>query len=83
MVTHHIKGRKHVTVVVIGLQVLSDVSERRKVFRVLGGTGDVTNLMLSNYVLEEMTQMTMVFLCKPAYFRTQANDLGSSCCPFS
>jgi len=55
MGTHHIKGREHVTVVVIGLQVLSDISERREVFRVLGSTGDVTNLMLSNYVLEEMT----------------------------
>lgn len=71
------------TVVVVGLQILSDVSERREVFRVLGRTGDVTNLMLSNYVLEEITQMTTVSLCKPTYFRTKANGLGSSCCPYS
>lgn len=53
--THHIKGGKHVTIVVIGLQIFCDISKRGEVFWVLGGTGDVTNFMLSNYVLEEMT----------------------------
>lgn len=53
--THHIEGGKHVTVVVIGLQIFRDVSKCGEVFRVLGGTGDVTNFMLGNYVLEEMT----------------------------
>lgn len=71
------------TVVVIGLQIFCDISECREVFWVLGSTGDITNFMFGNYVLEEMTQTTVVFLLKPAYFRTKANDLGSSCFPSS
>lgn len=59
--THHIEGSKHVAVVVVGLQIFRDVSERGEVFWVLGGAGDITNFMFSNYVLEETTQTITVF----------------------
>lgn len=51
VVTHHIEGGKHVTVVVIGLQIFRDISKRGEVFWVLGSTGDITDFMLGNYVL--------------------------------
>lgn len=75
--THHIEGGKHVTVVVVGLQIFRDVSERREVFWVLGGAGDITNFMLSNYVLEETTQTITVFLGEPACFRISTVILGT------
>lgn len=49
--THHIHGAEDVAVVVAGLQVLGDVGERAEILRVLGSTGDVTDLMLSNDIL--------------------------------
>lgn len=49
--TDHIKRSEYMAVVVISLQVFSDVRKRRKVFRVLCSTGNVTDFMFSNNVL--------------------------------
>lgn len=49
--TDHIKCSEYVAVVVIGLQVFSDVRKRRKVFGVLCSTGNVTDFMFSNNIL--------------------------------
>lgn len=49
--TDHIKCSEYMAVVVISLQVFSDVRKCRKVFRVLCSTGNVTDFMLSNNIL--------------------------------
>lgn len=51
--TDHIKRGEYVAVVVISLQVFSDVRKCRKVFRVLCSTGNVTDFMFSNNILFE------------------------------
>lgn len=64
-------------VVVVGLQIFRDISERREVFWVLGGAGDITDFMFSNYVLEETTQTITVFLGEPARFRIRTGNSGT------
>lgn len=49
--TDHIKRSEYVAVVVISLQVFSDVRKRRKVFGVLCSTGNVTDFMFGNNIL--------------------------------
>lgn len=49
--TNHIESCKHVAVMMAGFQVLGDVRERGQIFRVLRGTRDVPDLVLSYDVL--------------------------------
>lgn len=49
--TNHIESCKHVAVMMAGFQVLGDVRKCGQIFRVLRGTRDIPDLMLSYDVL--------------------------------
>jgi len=49
--TNHIESCKHVAVMMAGFQVLGDVRKRGQIFRVLRGTRDIPDLVLSYDVL--------------------------------
>lgn len=51
--THHFHSAEDVTEVVATLGILGNVSKRAQVFRLLGGTGNVSDFMLCNYGLLE------------------------------
>lgn len=56
--THHIHSAEDMAVVMAGLQVLGDVGKRAEILRVLGSTGDVPDLVLSNDILPGSTTST-------------------------
>lgn len=68
--TDHVKRSENMAVVVTGLEVFGDVSERRQIFWILSRTWDVTDLVLCYDVLQkdrERERLSIIFtdpLCR-------------------